>query len=185
MRDVLSCLLNRHSVGPKWLVPPGPDRTALRIAAQAAMRAPDHGSLRPFRFAVVADRRRPALADLFADFARRAGASASEIDAERERAYNGPTLVAVIARIVPDHEKVPAIEQWVCVGGALSNFVNALHLLGFGAKVLSGRKVTDPSVREAFCGEGESLVGWVLAGTASRAARARGADDPDSLLGDW
>lgn len=183
--DVLGFLLNRYSVGPKKLVPPGPAAHELRAAAQAALRAPDHEHLVPFRLALVPEAARPALAVLFEACARRAGHDENEARDEGRRAWNGPVLVAAIARIDEAHPKVPAREQWMCLGGALTNFLNALHLMGYGAKLLSGRKVDDPGLRAAFCDQGEQLVGWIVAGTPTAAAHARVEDDPDSVFGQW
>ena len=183
--DVLHYLLARYSVGPKHLRAPGPTRAQLLAATSTALRAPDHEHLVPFRFAVVADAQRADLARLFEAAALRAGHTAEEARDDGRRAWNGPVLVAFVARIDPAHPKVPAHEQWLCAGGALANFLNALHLMGFGAKVLSGRKAADPQVGAAFCVPGEALVGWIVAGTPSAAAHARVEDDPAQVLGDW
>lgn len=184
-RDVLDYLANRFSVGPKYLAAPGPDDADLLRAARAALRAPDHRHLTPFRFSVVAPQRREALARLFEESARRHGHDEAEVAAEGRRAWNGPVLVAVIARITAGHPEVPEHEQWISAGGALMNFLNALHLMGFGAKMLSGRKANDPQVGAAFCGPGERLVGWIVAGTPTAFAKAKHDDDPGSVLGQW
>ena len=76
--------------------------------------------------------------------------------------------VAVVARIDLGHPVVPAHEQWAAVGGALANFLNAAHALGYAGKMLSGAKVRHPAVQAAFCEAGETLVGWVALGTATR-----------------
>jgi len=83
---------------------------------------------------------------------------------------------------VPD---VPPHEQWLCVGAALMNFMNALHLMGFGAKALSGASVSDPAVRTAFCGPGERLANWVIVGRPTRAAHPRAAADAPPALSGW
>ena len=169
----LDWLSQRHSVGPKHLGPPAPDRAALERAAQLAARAPDHALLRPYRFLRVPDAARERLAQLFEDHARRRGQSDDEVARARARAHNGPALVALLARIEPGVEDAPESEQWVCVGAALMNFLNALHLMGYAAKVLSGASVHDPAMRDAFCEPGEQLVAWVVAGTATRSAHER------------
>ncbi|MCM5571553.1 nitroreductase family protein [Burkholderiaceae bacterium FT117] len=183
--DVLGHLLSRHSIGPKHLVAPGPGAAQLRLAARAALRAPDHRQLAPARFIVVPDARRDELAALFEDFARRSGKSPAELREESGRAYNGPVLVALAARIDPGLPEVPPHEQWIAVGGALANFMNALHLMGFGAKMLSGRKASDPAIAAALCEPGETLVGWIAIGTPAAAAKPRGDDEPERVLRDW
>ena len=183
--DALKQLLTRHSVGPKHLVSPAPTEEQVWLAACAALRAPDHQKLVPFRFVLIPDDARPLLGELFADFARRSGKSDEEIVVERNRAMLGPMLVALVVRIENDHPRVPPHEQWLAAGGALSNFLTALHLMGYGAKVLSGRKAADPVICGAFCGPGETLVGWIAAGTASRAPHPRQNDNPDAILRRW
>ena len=80
---------------------------------------------------------------------------------------------------------VPAHEQWLCIGAALMNFLNALHLMGFGAKALSGASVFDPDIRSAFCTEGETLATWVLAGRPTRAAHPKRDDAASAVIGHW
>lgn len=185
-KRALEALLTRHSLGPRWMVEPGPSPDELRLALRVALRAPDHGSLRPWRVAVVAPEQRSALADRFAAFARDVGKDETEVAIERERAFNGPTLVAWVARVDASLVEVPPHEQWMAVGGALAQFMTALHALGYGAKALSGRKCAHPAVADAFCAPGEQLVAFVCAGTASRPLAARsGDDDPDALIAPW
>lgn len=149
----------------------------------AALRAPDHGRLVPWRAVVVEDR--DALADLFEGFARDMGKTDEDIAIERDRARNGPVLVAWIVRVDPTIPEVPVHEQWMSAGGALTNFLNALHLMGFGAKTMSGRKCNHPSIRQAFCSDGEVLAGFVCAGTPARPPEPRAKDDVQSVLSVW
>ena len=181
----LQSLLSRHSLGPRWMVAPGPDATELNLAVQAALRGPNHGRLQPWRLVHISAEQRPALAALFEQFAREDGKSAEEVSAERERAFNGPVLVAWLVRITSNVDKVPPHEQWICVGAAMGNFMNALHALGYGAKILSGRKCQHPALVQAFCEEGEQLVGFTCIGTPTRELEAREPDDAGSRLSHW
>ena len=181
----LPSILTRHSVGPKHLGEPAPDDAALELAARAAMRAPDHGKLVPFRFAVVRGAARDRLADLFEDYGRRRGKSADDIAAERDRAARPPLVVAVVVHIDAANPDVPPHEQWACAGGAVANFLDALHSMGYAGKMLSGARAADPVIAAAFCGPGEALLGWLALGTAARPPTARGADDWGSVLGSW
>ena len=162
----LQALLSRYSVGPKHLVEPGPSDAHLRLMVEAALRGPDHGELLPWRLKVVrSEAAKARMAELFAAAARRAGKDEAGAAMDAERAMKPPMTVAVIARIDLGHPQVPAHEQWACVGGALANFLNAAHLLGYGGKMLSGAKVRDPQVSTAFCEPGETLLGWIALGT--------------------
>ena len=183
--DALKQLLTRHSVGPKHLVPPAPTEEQVWLAVGSALRAPDHQKLLPFRFVLIPDNARLLLGELFADFARKSGKSDEEIAMERNRAMLGPLLLAFVTCIENDHPRVPPHEQWLAAGGALSNFLTALHIMGFGAKMLSGRKAADPVIRDAFCEPGETLAGWIAVGTASKAPHPRHNDSPDTILRRW
>jgi len=184
--DALDALLGRYSVGPKHLVEPGPDDAQLTLMVQAALRAPDHAELVPYRFKLVRGSAKQAMAELFADAARAStkGEEGAALDAER--ALKPPLTVAVVARIDLGHPLVPAHEQWAAVGGAVSNFLMAAHALGFGGKMLSGAKVRNPTIAAAFCEPGETLVGWIALGTPARqpSGPAR-KPDPGQVLIDW
>ncbi|MHB1123009.1 MAG: nitroreductase family protein [Ramlibacter sp.] len=183
--EALAFLGQRYSMGPKYLGFPAPSPQELRRAVAIALRAPDHQQLRPFRFVRVGDAQRERLAGLFAHDAARRGHCATEVERARQRAYNGPALLAVLGRVRPNVEDVPEHEQWACIGAGMMNLLNALHLMGYGAKILSGASVRDPDIQAAFCRTGETLVSWILAGTPTCAARPKQPDDVQAALSDW
>jgi nitroreductase len=186
MNDALTALLTRRSLGVKHLAEPGPDDAALALMARAALRAPDHAELVPFRFKVVRGDARAALAALFEQAARDAGKDEAAARIDAERALRAPVTVAVVARLDLGHPIVPAHEQWVALGGALTNFLTAAHALGYAGKMLSGAKVRHPAIQAAFCDSGETLVGWVAVGTPTRAAqREREKAAPADVLSAW
>jgi len=183
--DLLGHLAERHSVGPRHLVGPAPSDEEIAWAVGLALRAPDHRGLRPWRLVQVGDDQREALAERFVQGARLRGQGDEEVARARERAFNGPALLAMVVRIHEDEPDVPPREQWASAGGALMNLLNALHLMGYGAKVLSGCSVDDPPVRDAFCGPGEQLLAWVIAGTPRAPSAPRHPADPAAVLTRW
>lgn len=182
----LQALLGRYSVGPKHLLEPGPSPEELELMARAALRAPDHGELVPWRFKVVRGAARQRMAELFAEAARAAGKGEEGAQMDAERALRPPVSVAIVARIDLGHPQVPAHEQWVALGGALAQFMSAAHLLGYGGKMLSGAKVRNPQIAAAFCEPGETLVGWLALGTpAKRPEGAQRRPGPQEVLQLW
>ena len=179
---MLAQMLGRYSSSPGHLAYPAPSDDELEVMTLAALRAPDHRKLVPFRFVVARARGLERLAELFLDYGRRRGKTDAALEDERQRALHAPLLVAVIARIDPDDERVPVHEQWVCVGGAIANAVLALHVMGYGAKMVSGSRARDPAVAAAYCGPGETLVGWIAAGTTTAAPLPRGDVDPATIM---
>ena len=86
MSAALQALLSRQSVGIKHLREPGPSDEQLQRMAAAALRAPDHAGLVPFRFAVVRGAARDRLGDLFVQAAIDGGKSEADAAIDRERA---------------------------------------------------------------------------------------------------
>lgn len=183
--DVLAFLQRRYSVGPKHLALPAPSLGQLREAALVALRAPDHRQLRPFRFVRVGAHQRERLGRLFAADAAARGHGADEVERARERAHNGPGLLAVVAHVRANVQDVLLHEQWICVGAGVMNFLNALHVMGYGAKLLSGASVRSPHIQAAFCRPGETLVAWLLMGTPVRRPGPQHADEAAHALSDW
>lgn len=183
--DVMDHLARRYSVGPKYLALPAPSETELLRACRVALRAPDHGGLRPFRFVAISAEQRERLGELFAADAQHRGRSEVEVEQARSRAHNGPGLVALIGRIQPEVDDVPELEQWLAVGAGLMNFLNALHLMGYGAKVLSGLSVQAPQVQSAFCAPGEQLLSWIVVGTPTRSTHPKHEDNETEIFSHW
>ena len=89
--SAIDTLLNRNSHAR--LVDPGPDAAELNTILQAALRAPDHGRLRPWRFVVVAGDRRQALGDVFVRSLRLKGV---DDPAKLEKAANAPLRAPLV-----------------------------------------------------------------------------------------
>jgi nitroreductase len=183
--SALRLLLTRYSVSAKHLIEPGPSDEQVWTMAMAALRAPDHHKLIPFRFAIARGEGLQRLADLFEDYGRRKGKTPAELAAERRKAVQAPVLIAVVARLHRDDPDVPPHEQWACIGGAIANALNALHFMGYAGKMVAGARAADPAIVAAHCAEGESLLGWIAAGTAKEPAQPRGEVDPGCVLRDF
>jgi nitroreductase len=180
--EALRLLLTRFSISPKHLGEPGPSDEELSMIALAALRGPDHNKLIPFRFVVARGEALERLAELFVDYGRRRGKTGEVLEAERVRAMQAPVVVAVIARIENGNKDVPPYEQWACVGGAITNALTALHIMGYAGKMLSGVRAADPVIEGAYCKEGERLLGWISMGTPKGPAKARGEIDPALIV---
>ena len=180
--EALRLLLTRFSISPKHLGEPGPSDEELSMIALAALRGPDHNKLIPFRFVVARGEALERLAELFVDYGRRRGKTGEVLEAERVRAMQAPVVVAVIARIENGNNDVPPYEQWACVGGAISNALTALHIMGYAGKMLSGVRAADPVIEGAYCKEGEKLLGWISMGTPKGPAKPRGEIDPALIM---
>ena len=162
----LSSLLSRRSVSPKRLGRPGPSAEQIELMLQAALTAPDHGALHPWRVLEFRDEQRAPLAELFEAEKRRRDplASAADLRRAREHATRAPTLLAFI--VSPrQRSAVPGREQWLAAGAALCNLLNAAHQLNFGAIMLSGERCHDePLMRALGLKPDEVLAGFISLG---------------------
>lgn len=178
----LKGLLSRRSAWP--LVEPAPPDDVLNLALDAALCAPDHGNLRPWRFVLIRGAARTQLGDIFAQAARRRDPNANT-ERFRVKATAAPVLIALGVHIVPGH-KVPEIEQTMAVAAAAMNILNALHLQGYGGFWSSGKNSYDADVRRALGFQpGDQLAGFVYAGTAKNAVRLADRPSRAQHVRDW
>ena len=185
---VLALIGTRHSVAPKRLLAPGPDADQLRQMVEAAACAPDHRTLRPWRLVSIADRQRPALADLFeaCTLDRNPDASPADLARSRDKAHRAPLLLLAVLRSTPDDPEVPLTERAVALGAALMSLLLAAHGLGFGAMLTSGRAVRTPRCGHAFAlADGEQAVCFVSIGSPRAAAPKRLRASAQDLLSAW
>lgn len=162
-----SWLLNRRSVAVKRLGPPGPSAEEQQAILSAALSAPDHNALRPWRLVLCAPESRARLADLFvaAKLALNPAASALELEREREKAERPPLLLALISAPKAD-PRVPEAEQIASAGAALQSILIASQALGYGAIILSGSRCQAVPVQDALgVAAGEYLLGFISIGS--------------------
>ena len=181
----LSLLATRRSGKPRDLVAPGPDADQLAQILAIAARTPDHGKLAPWRFVVVGQDQRTALAALIIDAYRveRPTASRTEIEALDQFAHQAPALVVVLSS--PKQSHIPVFEQELSTGAACMNLLHAVHALGFAGGWLTGWPSYSDTVRDAF-GEGhERIAGFLFVGTPSRPLDERPRPDMERVVSRW
>lgn len=130
----LHAITSRRSV--KFLRGPAPKPAELEQILQAAMSAPDHGALRPWRFVVIQGEAIGKLADVALEAVKRSGDPRMTPEKEksvREWMAAVPLFVAVAQKIAHDNSKIPEAEQLLATGCATMNILNAAHMLGYGA----------------------------------------------------
>lgn len=169
---VATLLQQRQTILPKRLHAPGPDAAQLEQILAAAASAPDHGQLLPWRFVLVPQAARGALADVFERSlaARDPLATAAQREQAREKAFRAPLLLLAVGRLQDDATEVPAAERLLSAGCAIQNLLLMATALGFGSALTSGKAMTSAPMRELFSlAAGEQALCFVSIGTpASR-----------------
>jgi nitroreductase len=180
----LEALDQRRSVPSRLLSEPGPTAEQLLRLLASAVRVPDHGKLAPWRFLKIAGDVRARLGSKLAERSRERDPNAPDavVEKDRLRFSYAPTIVAVIARLTPDH-KVPEVEQLLSGGAVCFALLMAAQAEGFGAQWLTGWPAYDPVVRGLLgVGENERILGFVHIGTATEPVPERLRPDPAQLL---
>lgn len=165
MNAVLTLLTERNSAAK--LTEPAPSPQELQWMLQAAVRAPDHAWLTPWRFLTVSGDARIRLGDLFAQAARRRDPCQSEdqIEKFRKPPLRAPLLVIVVAR-VQDHPKVPEQEQVLSAGCAAHALLLAAEAQGYAGIWRTGDNAYDPYINGALgLSANERIVAYLYLGT--------------------
>ena len=161
--DALELLVNRRSASR--LAAPAPAGEALDNILRAGMRAPDHGSLQPWRFIIVENDGRERFSALLEQVARDGGQDDKAIEKAQQAPFRAPMIITVVAHC-DDHPKVPRWEQLVSAGCAVMAMQMAAVAQGFNGIWRSGAWTEDQAVREAFgCREQDAIVGFLYLGT--------------------
>lgn len=183
--SLLAYLSTRRSGKPRDLAAPGPSPDELRQMVTIAARTPDHGKLAPWRFVIVPDEQREALASLLVDAyrAERPDAGKIEIESMVQFARQAPALVVTFYS--PKQSKIPEWEQELSVGAATMNLLHAAHALGYAGGWLTGWPAFNSRVLAAFGNSSERIAGFVFIGTPSRDLEERPRPDLDDILSIW
>ncbi len=183
--DAMEMLQTRESA--LKLTPPGPGRAELDAILRAALRAPDHGRLRPWRFVIVPEEKRERLGDVLADSLRRRepDASPDAVQRERDKAMRAPLILVVAAHVAHGH-KIPETEQLASTAAAAQSIMLAAHALGFGAMWKTGAPAYDPAVKRALGLEpDDAIVAFLYLGTQAGPGSPAARPEPDDLVSVW
>lgn len=182
----LSLLATRRSGKARDLIAPAPDRDELDRILQIAARTPDHGKLAPWRFVVVPQDQRDALAAGIVDAyrAEKPDAGRLEIEAMDQFARQSPTLVVVLASPrVESH--IPLWEQELSVGAVTMNLLHTVHASGYAGVWLTGWAAFSERVRDLFGAAPERVAGFVFIGTPSKPLEERPRPDMEKAVSIW
>ena len=139
----------------------------LNTVLDAAIRAPDHGRLRPWKFLIFTGDARKQLGEIFATCLekREPGAPKAQVDHERAKPLRAPLIIVVVAKVNSENTKIPVIEQVLSAGAAAQNIMLAFHAQGLGCMWRTGSAAYDEAVKMALgLVEQDQIVGFLYAG---------------------
>ncbi len=162
--EVLEAIFQRQSIS-KVKSDPVP-RALIEQLLAAAVQAPNHHKVRPWRFVVMRGTARERLGEVIAQSLKTNRPAASEDDLQRERLkpLRAPVVIAVSVD-KPSLPKVVELENVCATAAAVQNLLLAAHALGLGAMWRTGSAATDPAVKQFLGLDPEQhLIGFVYVG---------------------
>lgn len=186
--NAMEMLLGRSSA--MLLSGPAPTEEALEQMIRSALRAPDHGRLRPWKFVAVREHMRGQFGEVLAQSMKRKlpEASPEVLQRERDKAMRAPLIVVAAYKAKPA-AKIPVVEQMMSAGAATQNIMLAAHALGYGAMWKTGDVAYDDEVKRALGLESaDQIIGFVYIGKRVEPPTPpvqRPRPEPRDFLVDW
>lgn len=183
--DALEALHRRVSA-PK-LIEPAPGPSQREAIYKAALRAADHGLMRPWRFLVIEGEGLDHLGNLClrAALEDNPGLSAPERTAIQAKPRRAPLILVAIAAC-REHPKVPPIEQMLSAGAAVQNMLNAAFAQGLGAFWRTGTPAYHPVVTHGLgLSAEERIVGFLYLGTPAKPLHEPNPVNPEAFFHPW
>jgi nitroreductase len=183
--DALTALHTRVSAPRLGGTSPSP--SVVENMLKAALRAPDHALLRPWRFLLIDGDARLRLGDLFVKAQLADDPTLTEQLAAKARSkpLRAPLIIVVIARI-STHPSVPEIEQMLSAGAAAHALMLAAHAQGIGAMWRTGGMAYHQLVNDGLgLTAEEKIVGYLYVGEVEGNTRVLQPLPIDDFVSKW
>lgn len=181
--DALDLLLNRSSQ-PR-LQAPAPQGAELENIMQAALRAPDHRCLTPWRFIVCTDKGLDRLGGIFQQAAIKSGAEQTAIERAAQLPLRAPMVIIAIADYKAD-DKVPRVEQIASTACSVHAMQMAAVAQGFQGVWRTGSFAFDEHVKQALdCKQDDEILGFLYIGTSSLTPMPKPTRESQKYFSHW
>lgn len=184
MSDILTLLQHRRS--NKQLGDQAPNAEQLTQMFKAALRVPDHGKLKPYRFVVIEKAAMPKLHSWLAAAVDEFGLDEKVLAKAEKIANQAPLVIGVVAKIDPNLAKVPAWEQMISAGCATYALQLAAYAQGFDSVWISKHWVNGSALRAGFgCEADDKVVSLLLIGSPKEGegvARSPESESPEGFV---
>lgn len=164
MSNPIQTLLSRKS--HPTLGEPAPSKAELDIMFKAALRAPDHAMLRPWRYSVFQGESLKKLGEMFvqAKLACDPHVDPVVLDKLRKNTLRAP-MVIIASVVITEHPKVPEVEQVLSMGASVQNLLQAAHFQNIGAMWRTGELAYNSQLHSLLnLSDNEKLVGFIYLG---------------------
>lgn len=178
-------IINR--ISHKNLGKPIPSESQMEKVYTAALRAPDHASLKPTKFIEVTGKGLDKLSTIFKKYVLESG---TEIEKSKLDKYvNAPFRAPMIIILINEnkfHPKVPEVEQMLSTGAAAQNILLSLDSLGYGAIWRTGIFALNDKLNKYFnLNSNQKILGYIYVGTIIGAKKNKRYVNPDDFVTKW
>ena len=175
---------HRQSIG--HLIEPAPTASQLEQAIAAALTAPDHHRLHPWRFVVIQGEQREAFGHLLSEsLAADGDMDPHQLERVKNHPLRAPMILVCIMQYRP-HHKVPAYEQILSCGAGIQNLLLILQAQGYSSMWRSGAASESASLKRALgCSANDEIAGLVYIGTSPKEIAPRHPLNVADFLTEW
>lgn len=187
MSEVMDYLLTRRTLPAAFLGAPAPTDEQLERILTAAVRAPDHKKLEPWRLIKFSVSGCKSLGDLLEARWKELEPDADEarLKLERERFVRAPMVIGVVSSI-KDTNKAPEWEQILSAGAVCMNLIHSAHAEGYSAQWLTEWYAFDEKILgELGLKHGERIAGFIHIGTPEAPKNERPRPDLSQIVQIW
>lgn len=180
--DLLSTRASNGKLGQ-----PAPSAEELNAIVHDALRAPDHGAVRPWKILLVRGDARAKLGDVFVEAQRRCAPDTPDDKLERLRGkpLRAP-VIAVVAATVREHPKAPEIEQVLSAGTVVHGMLLGLQARGYAGMWRTGPMAYNDDVKKALgLATTDHVVAYLYMGTPTREAPVMPRPAPEGFVEEW
>lgn len=173
--------LLRHRRSSKKFGDIAPTPAQLEAILQAAMRAPDHGRLKPYRFVVIEKETMQSLHRCLLAAAEEFGLGEEGAVKAEKISQRAPLMIGVVAKITSDIAKVPEWEQLLTAGCATYAMQLAANAQGFETSWISNKWVNGSALRAAFgCEAQDKIIALLMIGSPLEGSQISLAPQPEN-----
>jgi nitroreductase len=162
--EAIEAIHARHSVGK--MKPDPVVREKIEILLAAAVQAPNHYKVRPWRFVVLTGTGRNQMGEVMASVfhQRFPDVEPEALEKERKKPLRSPVIIAVGVD-KPTETKVLEIENICAAAAACQNILVAAQAIGLGGHWRTGDAARDPEIKK-FLGfsEDQNLIAFLYIG---------------------
>lgn len=186
MSSMMSALLARQSA--KFVQSPGPDDAQLDLILQAAMRAPDHGAVHPWRFALARGAEVPKLVDIAVRVGQEENKPLPEHKVATARRWLAQVPLVILLACRPDpNGRIREEECRLSVAAAVMNMLNAAYAQNLHGFWSTGMGTYLDGMGEAlgFDPLDEHFMGYLAIGTPVDTPESKIRPDYRDFIRDW